>query len=94
MVFKRWNRGAVRKRAPFARMLDKQGRRFEHPWSKATYTRGLRRFTYRIIPSRFPATIKNTNDKYLTSENQQLLKIIETIVDGMMQHCQYNKLCI
>jgi len=32
--------------------------------------------------SRFPATIKNTNDKYLNKENQYLLKIIETIAGG------------
>lgn len=43
--------GPVRKTAPFARILDKWGRRFDHPWSKATYMKGLRWFTYRVIPS-------------------------------------------
>lgn len=48
----------------------------------------------RINLSRFPAIIKNTNDKYLNSENQHLLEIIETITDGIMQRYQYDKLSI
>jgi len=32
--------GPERKKIPFARVLDKEGRRFEHPWSKTTYMRG------------------------------------------------------
>lgn len=44
--------------------------------------------------SRFSAIINNTNDKYLNSDNQHLLEIIETVTDGIMQRYQYDKLII
>lgn len=51
MVITRWNRGFSSKKTPLARTIDKAVRRFEHPWSKTTYMRGLRWFTYRVVPS-------------------------------------------